>query len=248
MLQTTVAPVCFSETSSRSQAASVDMGEIVAILQQDDVLSIRKLIMRRRPTSPYQIKLPFTSERYAIKFVKSTPLSQGRPEEEPETHSDTTHRPADSRTDAQVKPSSPATPKDTDLTPTNEHPPLLSRPTARRLLSTTSVIGTRPDPSQALNRTDSAPLPPSATWEDICKDLSCAMEILAVLSDVTRNPTTPAPATCSAVTTVAQLWPARALSQQPCSRSGMAAVDTKYSAGFEPFGSSVVYATTCAFA
>ncbi|KAI0741369.1 hypothetical protein C8Q80DRAFT_132248 [Daedaleopsis nitida] len=196
------------------------MGEIVAILQQDHVLSIRKLIMRRRPTSPYQIKLPSTSERYAIKFVKSMPLFQDPPEEEPGTHSGTTHRPADSREDAQVQPSSPPAPEDT------------------------------PDPSQALKRTDSAPLPPSATWEDIYEDLSCAMEILAVLSDVTRNPTAPAPATCSAATTVAQLWPARrAPSQQPWSRSGtMAAVDTKYSAGFEPFGCTVVYATTCAFA
>lgn len=154
------------------------------------IRSIRPLIMRKRKSSPYQIKLPYMTERLRASYPKATkriPATQ----------------PTKSDQEANSGPnvSEPIPP------PSLAEPPIEAGTAAHDSIikSANSLNAAADEYATAASGSGVPPLvftdgeleqgggiSASDTWADISADLGCAREILAFLSDLARSPLTSA--------------------------------------------------------
>ncbi|TBU43958.1 hypothetical protein BD309DRAFT_67595 [Dichomitus squalens] len=157
---------------------------------QEEPQTIRKLVLRKRTTSPYQIRLPSMSDRLRVRNGKLV------------VHADTTSKPAipASRSPRpyfnQTRRPAPRTLSHPNGAP-NIHvprpvyPPYFKRPD---LDQSANVDGPHEHPFNiCISPPHVSGIHAVDTWSEICEDLCRAMEVLSVLSDLDTNPMDPSP-------------------------------------------------------
>ncbi|PIL36503.1 hypothetical protein GSI_00192 [Ganoderma sinense ZZ0214-1] len=160
--------------------------------------TIRKLVLRKRTTSPYQIKLPLMTDRLRVRNGKL--VIHAFSDKDAEHPSKTTFS-----TNNGPKPlpgpilNSVIT---TSLLPEglfSIHAPVPVYPPHRGVLDTDATPATDARHDHPLTIRISPPrgsaLPAADTWTEICEDLCRAMEVLSVLSDLDTGSLDPSPST-----------------------------------------------------
>ncbi|KAL1939630.1 hypothetical protein VTO73DRAFT_9663 [Trametes versicolor] len=180
--------VCHSEAPATYPDTRVLYGEAV-----DGPQTVQRLVMRKRTTSPYQIKLPFMEDRLrarrstsgsSVPEVIANPQPSGPETEDaftrvgpaPFTHRAKTSSPLDGSfsLDHNARVFMPPSQCVTVTAPQGETRTSIGGPTASEPPSAEDVF-----PPFILHT-----LPTLDTWSEICEDLSRAMEVFTVLANV----------------------------------------------------------------
>ncbi|KAI1792526.1 hypothetical protein LXA43DRAFT_1093494 [Ganoderma leucocontextum] len=183
----TVATVALPREDPRvglTPVSALAAGISIASDGHEEPQTIRKLVLRKRTTSPYQIKLPLMTDRLRVrngKLVIHT-YSEKDTEHPSKPTLSTNNGPKALLYDSAVK---------TLLLPEGVfsiHAPVPVCPPHRGVLDPDAVPAGKAQHDRPLNIRISPPrgsaIPAADTWTEICEDLCRAREVLSVLSDL----------------------------------------------------------------
>ncbi|KAI0773615.1 hypothetical protein C8Q74DRAFT_769765 [Fomes fomentarius] len=158
--------------------------------RDEEVRSIRPLVMRKRKSSPYQIKLPYMTERLRASHPKA-------PKRIPATQPTKRDQEANSGPNVSEPIPPPSLAEPPVVAGTAVHDSIIQtanslKAAADECATAVSGSGVPPHVFTDGELKEGGGISASDTWADISADLGCAREILAFLSDLARSPLTSA--------------------------------------------------------